>query len=162
MENSQLRLDQIKMAIDTLNQDIKNRLERIKDNKVYIDTIFEQEAKTEENDQAINARLEENRELLDLNRKAILFHTKLVKYYVDRLNGVNTPQPTELELVFPTDPERTFELTLKGELPLSGKNPILDNEEQLLKLLHAFEEMEAYEKCAIIKRILDQRSSAAA
>jgi len=162
MENSQLRLDQIKMAIDTLNQDIKNRLERIKDNKIYIDTIFEKEVKSEENDLAINTRLEENRELLDLNRKAILFHTKLVKYYVDRLNGVNTQQPSELDLVFPTDPERTFELTLKGELPLSGNNPLLDNEDQLVRLLQAFEEVEAYEKCAIIKRILDQRNAAAA
>lgn len=193
MDSNTFKSQYLKLRIESIGIEIKNRIKRIQDTKMLIENNM---LKISEKGQNIGSDsykvlsdyMEENRELLSLNREALDIQKRLIKEYhasvkqsieeelnredsneiksdiekivsVIKNNLIDSERPLKdikVTVINDKDFGRVFELTVDGRFPFDEKHPFYSDSAFLKKLLVYFEENEAYEQCALVKKRFDE------
>lgn len=137
----------IQKIIALLKLRVKSNLELINKNQVKIKEIlkepnsFKRTTLFEEHYETNKCLLAENNDFISVQLTLINFLEK----YKDSLISEDNPPVIEIES-FKSEKE-LFDLTVKGVVAFDEKHPKYGNELFFKKLLHYYQEIEAYEKC---------------
>lgn len=141
----------IEETIGMLKNQVKDNLYRIEQNQLKIREIFEQPA-GEEQKHALYMLYDEMTRLLTENNDYINMQMVLVSFF-EKNKKLSVPDDVaglsaDPEFELPTEESVIYDMTTSGELPFDQFHPMFHDEKFFKKLLHYYQSIEAYEKCA--------------
>jgi hypothetical protein len=140
-------IELIQKTIALLKLKVKSNLELINKNQVKIKEILK-EPNSSKRTTLFEEHYETNKSLLAENNDFISVQLTLINFlekHKDTLISEDNPPVLEVEC-FKNEKE-LFDLTVKGTIAFNEKHPKYNNESFFKKLLHYYQDIEAYEKC---------------
>ena len=141
----------IQQTIELLKLRIKTNLEEIKENQLQIKEILSQPTSAERT-HLFDERYNVNKRLLSENNDFINVQLTLVKFLEKYKNS--SLMDDSYEVIDLTNEEEVFQHTIDGSLEYDKSHPYFSNKVFLGKLLDHYIQVENYEKCEKLSRLL--------
>ncbi|MBK8808061.1 MAG: hypothetical protein IPO21_16030 [Bacteroidales bacterium] len=145
-------------VLEIMRKRMKENIKRMEENNNASASILKMESPSIQRTRMVNDISSKNGDLTKENNDLLRMHSDIIKYlnqYVIGSNISTSVAESEGIKITTLTADQLFELTIKGEIPLDDKYPLLANKEFMDKLLEYYRTNEYYEVCSKIVNLIN-------
>lgn len=162
-------VENLRSSIEVLRQRVKYNLDLLHQNEKKIKEILK-EPVSENRSEKLNKRFNSNKKVLKENNDAIMLQKEMLSfienYYSDNNSlpkELNTPKKTSQKVKpenkrFEIKKEDYLDLTINGALDFDIYHPYFNDKNFFNELLNHFSEIEDYETCSKLTKLIKQNN----